>query len=127
MNKTLFIILLSFSIISCKKEGNTNNEQTPVSNDTTLIDTSRIEKIIGLDTTKMAPYDTTYTLVYQYDNLDRVIKLSYLDYNNTGAFDNLNNISETQTNSYLNNDSLPYMSEFTSTSVNKPHNFFSFV
>jgi hypothetical protein len=85
------------------------------------MDTSFIEKIVGLDTTKLSPYDTTYTLTYGYDNLKRVVNVTYLEYSNSGAFDNLNNITEIQTNYYSNNDSLPYRSKIISTSINNEY------
>ena len=75
---SLFLILIS----SCQKEISSPTGSAPIpiiTNDSILI-----SKIIGLDTTKTAPLDTVYKLLFQYDNLKRISSSLTIDYNNTG-------------------------------------------
>jgi hypothetical protein len=122
MTKLLSILSFVFIFISCQKEVSIDNGQNPTPIPTTILDTNLISKIIGFDTTKAIPFDTTFILNYQYDNLNRVTKISFLDYNNSGAYDVLNNNKETQTNTFLGNDTLPNKTVSISTSQNNEFN-----
>jgi hypothetical protein len=121
LRKLKIFTFLTCTLFSCQKENNIDNGTTPTPSPTPVIDTSIISKIIGFDTTKSMPFDTTYTLTYQYDNLKRVSKIIFLYYGNSGSFDLLNNESEIQTNNYLGSDTLPYQTVTTYTSVNSEY------
>jgi hypothetical protein len=96
----LFTIFALLSLlISCQKENGTNPVPPPTTNDSILVN-----KIIGLDTSQTAPFDTIYKLYINYDNFKRAKNLFVILYNNTGF------IVDTITNrkfSYNSTDTLP--------------------
>ncbi|MFC4263971.1 hypothetical protein ACFOWM_13840 [Ferruginibacter yonginensis] len=90
MKKLFSIITLLMCIfISCQNEfsieNNTDNIQTSTPNDSIYI-----KKLIALDTTKTAPFDTVYISTFNYDNFKRLEKYSFLEYNNLGFIDTTN-------------------------------------
>ena len=99
---TLFITLTLF-LISCQKEISENDELIPTQ---PINDSIYISKVIALDTSKVAPFDTVYIAKYGYDNLKRVISYSYLTYNNTGAADSVYCLLATKM--FNGNDTIPY-------------------
>jgi hypothetical protein len=105
MNKIFtFISLLTILLTSCQKEVSVDNGTTPTP---TTNDSIYIKKVIALDTTKNAPFDTVYVTTYSYDNLKRVISNFYFEYNNTGHIDTSNfyyNVGKY----YTGTDTLPF-------------------
>ncbi|MBS1926200.1 MAG: hypothetical protein JST57_09370 [Bacteroidetes bacterium] len=79
---TIFALLL-FTLFSCQKEisfeNGTNPTPTPPNNDSIYI-----SKIVGLDTSKVAPLDTVYKYLLGYDISKRIQTAIMIDYNNTG-------------------------------------------
>jgi hypothetical protein len=127
MKKYILIFATMTAItISCQKEISVENGATPTPTPTTLIDTSLISKIIGFDTTKSTPFDTTYIIQYNYDNFKRVVNIIYTGYNNSGSIDTLNQYLETQTNYYIGSDTLPHQTVRHFNSVNNEYNYNSY-
>ena len=99
--KTFLIILCAcFVFISCQKD--------PASPGTLPVtsDTANLARVVAFDTTRVAPFDTSYTLSYTYDNLNRVSTIIFYPYNSTGIVDTLNSQIETHVFSYFGNDSI---------------------
>lgn len=96
-------ITLTITLFSCQKEISVENgtSQTLITSDSIYI-----SKVIGLDTTNAAPFDTIYVANYVYDNLKRVVSYSYLTYGNTGMLDSTLCIIASK--KYNGNDTLPY-------------------
>lgn len=112
MNKKKNIVaafcVLSVLFTACQKEVESTTPVVdppvpPVTNDSTFI-----SKIIGLDTTKAAPFDTVFVRTFEYDAQKRVIKNVERFYNNTGGVDP-NGAYIVTTKKYSGTDSLPYL------------------
>ena len=106
MKKYLLLLgLVPCLLISCQKEIS-SPILTPippvVAGDSTLI-----RLIVGLDTTKSAPFDTVYKSTLYYDNLKRTSNYYLMDFNNTGV------VVDTFVNTkylYAGTDTLPFKS-----------------
>jgi len=103
-NYTLLLFWGIITLLSCKKE--TSLEIAPVTPEI-VGDSIFISKLVALDTTKLAPFDTVYTSTFKYDNLKRVVTNSYFEYNNTGHKDTSSYYFITD-KSYNGNDTLPF-------------------
>lgn len=97
--------VLSVLFTACQKEVESTDPvvDPPVTNDSTYI-----SKIIALDTTKAAPFDTVFVRTFEYDAQKRVIKNVERYYNNTGGVDPNGEYIVT-TKKYSGTDSLPYL------------------
>lgn len=75
MRKTLFLAFLSLIIFSCQKEKTQERKtENPISDSTTL------SMYVDLDTTKASGSDTVEVQKYSYDNLKRLSKSFYMEY-----------------------------------------------
>lgn len=108
MKKSIFILVLTIIFISCQNEFSLENGDNTTTTPPALInDSILISRVVGLDTTKIAPLDTLYVANYTYDNLKRVITYSYLTYGNTGSVDSAYCFIASK--KYIGNDTLPYL------------------
>ncbi len=71
------IAIVIISIISCRKDNSSSQQNNPNTGNDTLL-----SKFIELDTTQAAPYDTIVITSYKYDNLNRIITIADLYYDN---------------------------------------------
>ena len=96
---TLGIIILA----SCQKEF--SSENTAITNSIIQDDSTIISKFIDLDTSLISGHDTLDVCTYTYDNLKRIIRIDYFQYDNiTGAPYNL----AQSIFYYAGSDTLPY-------------------
>lgn len=103
--KFTIYFLLTLSFYSGQKEFSSENGQTfnPIS---ATSDSIFIGKVVALDTTKNAPYDTTYILNFVYDNSKRPVKVLGKYYDNQGP--GVTNFFSEYSYFYTGIDSLPY-------------------
>lgn len=80
--KQSILIWACILFISCQNEiSSETNSNTPGNTNITPL-----RALIGLDTTKQPPFDTTYTYKFSYDVNGRISRITLNDYFNTGAF-----------------------------------------
>ncbi len=81
MKKNIFYLFFCIvTLISCSKDNEPETEppvEPPVNN--------LLKELIHIDTTQVAPYDTTAKYVFEYDGLNRLINLRYNSYNPLSA------------------------------------------
>jgi hypothetical protein len=106
--KTLKTILIISTILifSCKKQ---ENVEIVSPTDSTSNDNILVNRIIKLDTTKIAPLDTVQITNFTYDNLKRLIKIRITGYPVLNA-NNDTSYSNNATLLYNGNDTIPYKS-----------------
>ncbi len=89
-------------LVSCQKEISVESGNSP-----SIDSAMQFNSIIALDTTKAAPFDTTYKLFATYDGQKRITATMMVEYNNTGAIVDTFWIEKLL---YSGNDTLPFKS-----------------
>lgn len=102
-NHLVALVIILVSITSCQKQFTIDEE---IQAAPPIADSIRLTRIIGFDTTKTTPFDTTFVYELTYDNLNRLkvatsygFELGFRNIDDTASF--------RQTLVYTGNDSLP--------------------